>query len=38
LHPLNRNIRPKIRQQLQVMRDHGVLEFLGQGRYRILAL
>ena len=38
LHPRNRNIRPKIRQQLQVMRDHGVLEFLGRGRYRILTL
>jgi len=32
----NRNIRPKIRQQLQVLRDHGVLEFLGSGKYRIL--
>ncbi len=34
LHPRNRNIRPKIRQQLQVLRDNGVLEFLGRGRYR----
>lgn len=38
LHPQNRNVRPKIRQQLQVMRDHGVLEFLGRGRYRIVKL
>ena len=38
LHPRNRNIRPKIRQQLQVLRDHGVLEFQGHGRYRVLLL
>jgi len=38
LHPLNRNVRPKIRQQLQVLRDHGVLNFFGQGRYRVLLL
>jgi len=38
LHPLNRNVRPKIRQQLQVLRDHGVLEFFGRGRYRVLLL
>ena len=35
LHPLNRNIRPKIRQQLQVLRDLGLVEFLGDGRYAI---
>ncbi len=33
--PLNNNIRPKIRQQLQVLRDGGYLEFLGNGSYRI---
>ena len=33
LHPNNRNVRPKIRQQLQVLRDLGVIEFLGSGRY-----
>ena len=38
LHPRNRNVRPKIRQQLQVLRDHGVLEFFGQGPYRVLLL
>jgi len=38
LHPQNRNIRPKIRQQLQVLRDHGVVEFLGQGRYRAMLM
>jgi len=34
LHPKNRNIRPKIRQQLQILRDHGIIKFLGRGRYR----
>lgn len=38
LHRHNRNVRPKIRQQLQVLRDRGVLEFLGRGRYRVLLL
>jgi type II restriction enzyme len=33
LHPDNRNIRPKIRQQLQVLRDMGMIKFLGNGRY-----
>lgn len=33
--PNNNNIRPKIRQQLQVLRDGGFLEFLGNGRYRL---
>jgi type II restriction enzyme len=35
LHPENNNVKPKIRQQLQVLRDAGVLEFLGRGRYRV---
>lgn len=34
LFPANRHIRPKIRQQLQVLRNAGVLTFLGEGRYR----
>jgi type II restriction enzyme len=34
LHPRNRHLRDKIRQQLQVLRDIGLLEFLGQGQYR----
>ena len=34
LHPANRHVRPKIRQQLQVLRDLGLLEFLGHGHYR----
>jgi type II restriction enzyme len=33
LHPDNRYIQPKIRQQLQVLRDLGFLRFLGRGRY-----
>jgi type II restriction enzyme len=35
LHPANRHVRDKIRQQLQVLRDLGFLEFLGRGRYRL---
>ena len=35
LFPNNRNVRPKIRQQLQVLRDNGLLEFLGGGKYRL---
>ncbi len=35
LYPGNNNVRPKIRQQLQVLRDRGWLEFLGRGRYRV---
>lgn len=31
--PQNNNVRPKIRQQLQVLRDGGYLKFLGNGRY-----
>jgi type II restriction enzyme len=34
LHPDNQNVKPKIRQQLQIMRDRSLLEFLGNGRYR----
>ena len=36
VYPENRNVRPKIRQQLQILRDLGYLEFLGSGTYRIL--
>lgn len=35
MYPDNRHIRAKIRQQLQVLRDQGVLEFLGDGEYRL---
>jgi type II restriction enzyme len=34
-HPLNRHVRPKIRQQLQVLRDLGLVEFTTPGSYRI---
>ena len=32
-YPWNHNIRPKIRQQLQVLRDRGLISFLGNGQY-----
>jgi type II restriction enzyme len=35
LHPSNRHIRPKIRQQLQVLRNLGLLEFVLPGEYRM---
>ena len=35
LHPGNHNVQPKIRQQLQVLRDLRLLEFLGGGEYRL---
>jgi len=35
LHPDNHNIRPKIRQQLQVLRGLALLHFLGNGHYRL---
>jgi len=34
LHPNNNNIEAKIRQQLQVLRDNRIIEFLGKGVYR----
>jgi type II restriction enzyme len=34
VHPDNRHVRDKIRQQLHVFRDLGFVEFLGRGRYR----
>ena len=36
LHFRNRNVQPKIRQQLQKLRDLRFLEFLGRGRYRLV--
>ncbi|WKZ32902.1 MAG: DpnI domain-containing protein [Thermodesulfobacteriota bacterium] len=36
LHPHNSHIRAKIRQQLQLLRDKGVVKFLGNGRYGLL--
>lgn len=32
--PANTRVRPKLRQQLQDLRDRGFVEFLGSGRYR----
>lgn len=34
--PGNENVRPKIRQQLQFLRDRGKLQFIGGGRYRLV--
>lgn len=36
LYPRNQNVKPKIRQQLQVLRDNGYIEFVSRGRYRLL--
>ena len=36
LYPGNNNVRAKIRQQLQVLRDAGLVAFLGGGRYRLV--
>lgn len=36
-HPKNRHVREKIRQQLQVLRDVGIIEFIGDGRYQVRA-
>jgi type II restriction enzyme len=35
LYPGNQNVRPKIRQQLQYLRDRGFIEFVSRGNYRI---
>ena len=35
-HPDNHHIQDKIRQQLQVLRDKGIIEFVGRGYYRKL--
>lgn len=34
LHPDNHNIRAKIRQQLQMLRDRGLIRFMERGVYR----
>lgn len=36
IHPNNNNVRAKVRQQLQVLRDLGFLSFEGNGRYHML--
>ena len=35
LHPNNHHIQPKIRQQLQILRDLGFIEFISPGQYRV---
>jgi len=35
LYPNNRHVKQKIRQQLQVLRDRGYLEFVSRGYYRL---
>jgi type II restriction enzyme len=35
LYPGNQNVRPKIRQQLQFLRDRGFIEFVSRGNYRL---
>jgi type II restriction enzyme len=34
-YPGNHHIRAKIRQRMQVLRDNGYLEFLGNGIYKL---
>ena len=34
-HPENHNVKAKIRQQLQFLRDRNVIEFVGRGQYRM---
>ncbi|MGA2695410.1 MAG: DpnI domain-containing protein [Terriglobales bacterium] len=36
LHPHNQHVRPKIRQQLQILRDLGFLRFVTPGQYAII--
>lgn len=38
IYPNNKNVRPKIRQQLQFLRDRGYLEFVSRGYYRLRSL
>jgi len=35
-HPGNKNIRPKIRQQLQILRDMRLIRFTERGKYRVV--
>ena len=37
-HPNNNFVRDKIRQQLQVLRDKGFLEFVGRGKYKLASV
>jgi type II restriction enzyme len=35
LYPGNQNVKPKIRQQLQYLRDRGFVDFVSRGNYRL---
>jgi type II restriction enzyme len=35
IYPGNQNVKPKIRQQLQYLRDRGYLDFVSRGRYHL---
>jgi type II restriction enzyme len=35
LHPENKHVKDKIRQQLQMLRDKGYLDFINKGKYKI---
>jgi type II restriction enzyme len=35
LYPGNKNVKPKIRQQLQFLRDRGYIDFVSRGQYRL---
>jgi hypothetical protein len=35
VYPGNQNVKPKIRQQLQFLRDQGLIEFVSRGCYRL---
>jgi type II restriction enzyme len=35
IHPENKHIKDKIRQQLQFLRDKGYLDFIGRGKYQL---
>ncbi len=37
-HPNNNHIKHKIRQQLQVLRDKGVLDFVSRGNYKLVSI
>ncbi len=36
LHPDNKHVKDKIRQQLQILRDKGYLDFVSRGNYRLI--
>lgn len=35
-HPNNKNVQAKIRQQLQILRNYGYLEFINRGEYKLI--